>query len=175
MFSPVFPKNRVINSPSSIFNLWKYFRVSVEWDSYSCPPYTSGIFVPVFLTPVGYILLSSSHQWKNHSLSLIPVRIIYKKGPLTTQQKVPKIFCFSSSLFTYCHCLNTCKMLMFASVLIWYKVNLYYFTNYCVLYWLILIPKRGSLDPNLKRGTFDQSKYVCKYVFVLFQLFKNWN
>ena len=34
------------------------------------------------------------------------------------------------------------------------------FDNLCVFHWLILIPKRGSFDPNLKRGTFDQSKYL---------------
>ena len=73
----------------------------------------SEIGIPVFLTPVGYILLSSSHQWKNHSLSLPPVRIIHKRGPFTIQQKVPKILSLSSLLFTYslCHCLNTCKIL----------------------------------------------------------------
>ena len=143
----------------------------------------SEIAILVFLTPVGYsflsssyqrdtycclrhtsgrIILSPSHQWKNHSLSLTPMRIIHKKGPFTTQQKVPKIISLSSLLFTYslCHCLNTSQILMFVSVLILNKFNLYHFTNHCVLYWLILIPKWGSLDPNLKRGTFDQSKYV---------------
>ena len=40
------------------------------------------------------------------------------------------------------------------------KFILYYFYNHCVFHWLILIPKRGSFDPNLKRGIFDQNKYL---------------
>ena len=59
---------------------------------------------------------------------------------------------------------------MFVSILILNKLNLYYFTNHWVLYWLILIPKRRSLDSNLKRGTFDQSKYLrsCDVTYFLF-------
>ena len=52
---------------------------------------------------------------------------------------------------------------MFVWVLISNKINFYYFTNHCVPYWPILNPKRGSLDPNLKRRTFDQSKYVRSF------------
>ena len=37
---------------------------------------------------------------------------------------------------------------------------MYCFDKLCVWHWLILIPKRGSFDPNLKRGTFNNSKYL---------------
>ena len=108
----------------------------------------SGIAILVFITPVGYTLLSSSYQWKNHSLSLTTIG---------TGNSLPFFFKLTYSL---CHRLNTSKILKFVSVLILNKFNLYHLTNHCVLYWLILIPKRGSYDPNIKRGAFDQSKYV---------------
>ena len=41
------------------------------------------------------------------------------------------------------------------------------------VHWLILIPKRGSFDPNLKRGIFDQSKYLrtCDVTYTSVLLF----
>ena len=36
----------------------------------------------------------------------------------------------------------------------------YYLIIIVSFHWLILIPKRGSFDPNLIRGIFDQSKYL---------------
>ena len=40
------------------------------------------------------------------------------------------------------------------------KLNLHYFNNHCVFHWPIPISKQGSFNPNLKRGTFDYSKYL---------------
>ena len=40
------------------------------------------------------------------------------------------------------------------------KFNLYYLIIIVSFHWLILIPKRGSFDPNIKRETFNQSKYL---------------
>ena len=134
----------------------------------------SGIAILVLLTPVGYSSLSSSHQWDTYccllhtsgGIILSPSHLwgsSINKGPFTTQQKVPEILSLSSLLFTHslCHYINLCKILLYVCTS--FNLNkfiLYYFTNHCVIYWLILISKRGSLDPNLKRGTFDQRIYV---------------
>ena len=71
----------------------------------------------------------------SHSLSLLSVSSQIMYQPACAYIYLPIVLTLlSSSIHNYFN-----------------KFNLYYFDNRCVFPWLILIPKRGSFDPNLRR------------------------
>ena len=135
-------------------SLWRSLNCVINKDRRLYRTYLCGLYFHLFRTPCLHNVLTI--VWINPQLRLTNHR--------STELLSLFIFCLfltnvptSLSLYSYINCIDKCVVLTYNH---FNKFNLCYFDIHCVFHWLILVLKRGSFHPNLKRGTFEQSKYL---------------